>query len=168
METPARIAPEEALVELESAQTLNAETSPHFRSFLLATSEGIRLLECTYSQLPILWAIDETGHFRFGVEEIITSSSKRLVRPRFVRDPLLEHQKRLGHPALVAGKGARISGELWFDPGWGAQRRGWKLTNASGRYGLVETRTPQHLSNVQKLLRDFEIEVDCLFIPVGG
>ena len=167
-EAPVPCAEEERLVRPESVQSLNKTTAPLLMSALAATVDGLLALECVYSQLPMLWVIDSKGEMHFAVEEIVTMGSKRLLRPRLVRDVPGVNETRLGHPALIGGADGRIGGELCFDPGWGTQRRGWKLTNASGRYGLLEGRTSNHLVNAVKLLEKFSVTgVSPVFYPVG-
>lgn len=115
---------------------------------------------CLYSDFTILWLIDRGGKLIISLEETLIDgqSSGSYPLPRFVdrQNPIRE--RKLGHPALVGGEGARIGGELKYDP----MRKDWYLSNASGRYGVNLGRTEEQLEEVAKLFRNrgFRIETD--------
>lgn len=160
---PEKCAEEERHVEPESLTILGEAEANGLKSLMEATDKELPLAASLFSQVLILWLIDADGCFRFALEEVVTTGSKRYLRPRLRRDRLSDGETRLGHPSLVSGVGARIGGELCFDPGWGHERRGWKLTNGSGRYGTIPGRTSAHLSNVAALLKAHGISVTPIF-----
>jgi hypothetical protein len=67
---------------------------------------------------------------------------------------------RLGHPALVGGKAARIGGEIFCKLDKTQPR--WYISNGSGRYGVALKRTEEQLANVAeefaKLGIDLKVE----------
>lgn len=164
--SPKYCSEEEKAVSPESIELLNSKSATLLRALMETATRELGPSVATFSQLPILWVINKSGQMIFSVEEIVTDGSKRFVRPRLRRDQPMEGETRLGHPSLVGGQPARIGGELYFDPGWGHEPRGWKITNGSGRYGLREGIEVSHLLNVVDLLRSHNIEVRPSFIPI--
>ena len=166
LEEPKYCSDEEKVVSPESVELLNSRSATLLRALMETATRELGPSVATFSQLPFLWVINKSGQMVFSVEEIVTDGSKRFVRPRLRRDQPVQGETRLGHPSLVGGLPARIGGELYFDPGWGHEPRGWKLTNGSGRYGLRKGREVSHLLNVVDLLRSHNIDVRPNFIPV--
>ena len=105
--------------------------------------------------------MDEQGLIRIAVEESFEAGdpTKRFARARDIEYPV-QLYKHLGHPVLVQGGGARISGELYLDQG---ETLHWMLTNKSGRYGFG--RAPEHLDNVGSEFIKFGVPVKTRYLP---
>jgi UDP-3-O-[3-hydroxymyristoyl] N-acetylglucosamine deacetylase len=157
---------EERVISPESIELLDSKSATLLRALMETAVRELGPSVATFSQLPFLWVINKSGQMVFSIEEIVSDGSKRFIRPRLRRDQPLQGETRLGHPSLVDGQPARIGGELYFDPGWGHEPRGWKITNGSGRYGLREGREVSHLLNVVDLLRSHNVDVRPNFIPL--
>lgn len=84
-----------------------------------------------------LWAMDEHADVWIAFEEIIPSSGDAVLsgyprRRGFPSHPAEE--KKLGHPTLVDGRGARVAGELYLDKEEGVDCLTWLVNVGSGRY----------------------------------
>lgn len=154
--------PEKA-VQPESLHELDDRTGPLLQRLVAIAEDGLLTIGCVYSNVPILWVIGEDGKMRFSLEEVVAQGTMRRLRPRLVKEALRDGETRLGHPALLCGGKGRIGGELLYDPGWGATPAGWKLTNSSGRYGMLPIRNEKQLANAAQLLQNYGILVDTAF-----
>jgi hypothetical protein len=158
---PNRVEPLEGSMKPLSYNILSKDTAKILRDLMMSATCDLKISEYTHRCLPILWLIDESGNIIIALEEVYISSDRDFLHPRFKGQDLSDMQARLGHPALVGGKAARIGGELIFDPG--ATPPTWVLTNESGRYGLRSGRTRQHLENAAAAFRALGIELDAFF-----
>ena len=122
-----------------------------------AVLEDWRLGEACVRDLVILWLVDADGRILFAWEELVVNGEPQQV-PKHVRLPLMAGCEKLGHPSLIDCGQARIAGELFFDETTSSPA--WRLNNRSGRYGIHETRRPEHLANVSKALREKGILVE--------
>lgn len=107
----------------------------------------------------IIWLVDENGLLWFAIEELVVDGvGIGVPKPELpVNGPKFA---KVGHPALVGGRAARIGGELVFDSDLGT----WELNNASGRYGFDASRSPFHLINVARDLKEVGIIVSPKYI----
>lgn len=156
----------EKSVQPESLHQLDDRTGPLLQRLVSAAQEGLLTIGFVYSKFPILWVIGEDGKMRFSLEEVVDQRTMRRLRPRLAKEALRDGETRLGHPALLSGGRGRIGGELLYDPGWGPTASGWKLTNSSGRYGMLSSRTAEQLANAAELLHNYGIIVDTVFYPL--
>lgn len=99
-----------------------------------------------------LWLIDERGRLLVAQERFVFENGRPVVNQ--FGDP-----GRLGHPAMVDGRPARIAGELRYVEG-----RGWVLDNSSGRYSQYNKGlTTDHLENAAELFQQSGVRVQTQF-----
>jgi hypothetical protein len=145
-----------------STLVLNAETGKRLAVLLREGNEPFSLVSSLLRQSAILWIVTESGEIRFALEELVyvAPDGKSWVRsghpytgvPKLEFPVLSAGRSKIGHPALVEGKSARIAGELFLDRN--AVGQPWTIANRSGRYGRVAgKREPRHLENVAKEFR---------------
>lgn len=159
---------EERMMVPSSYTALSEATAPALKLMMEAATKGSEIVRGVFSQAMILWVIDEQGTIRLGLEEVFSSSTKQLLRPRLKKQSLAPGEVRIGHPSLVRGGPARIGGELLFDRGSTVFPEGWYLTNGSGRFGTIEGRTVVHLNNACSLFARFELGVKPYFYNRGA
>ena len=116
--------------------------------------------------MPILWVVDAEGKFWFSIEEIVNSTTREFVLPRLRNFAVVDGSQRLGHPALIGGAAGRIGGEIIFD--LNSEPSAWYITNASGRYGMCNGRTEEHLSNASENFSEYGIRLKEAFYPTRG
>jgi hypothetical protein len=157
----------EKRIRPRSWERLSKKTANRLKALMQATAEGLGVSRFAYCELPILWVVDRKGNVLFGLEEIVEVSTEDFVLPRLRNTKVARGHKRLGHPALLAGDDpearGRIGGEILYDVR--AKKPAWTITNASGRYGTIRGRQPDHLSNVAKKFREHGIELQEVFYP---
>ena len=146
-----------------SLTKLNADSAKLLKPVMDAADAGLELVACVFSQVNVLWVVDRDGEIWMAIEEILTGKTKRLLRPSLKGQRPADDETRIGHPALVAGSAARIGGELRYELGYGIVKRGWHITNASGRYGTIPGRTRKHLENAAVLFHHFGLQVRTYF-----
>ncbi|QWG13381.1 hypothetical protein KMZ29_01100 [Bradyrhizobium sediminis] len=129
------------------------------------------------NKVVILYLVDEAGLVRFSIEEAVDEDVVGLASGRrFKRleipylSGLLRTDKKLGHPSLVNCGGARIAGQILFQPanGTGVPAH-WTIDAWSGRYGrTVETarRESRHIDNVIAVFQLHGIELKNAFGPL--
>jgi hypothetical protein len=157
----------ERRVRPRSRERLDAQTAKRLKTLMTATDEGLGVSRYTFCELPILWVTDKNGEVWFGLEEVVDETTDEFALPRLRQASVAAGFKRLGHPALLSdhdpGARGRIGGEILYDVR--ARPPTWAITNASGRYGTIKGRRPEHLSNVAKKFRDYGIELRETFYP---
>ncbi|WP_439551820.1 hypothetical protein [Falsiroseomonas sp.] len=159
---PTRVDDHERTRKPRSLVRLDAASAVRLRLLVVAAQQGLGVARYVYSELPILWVIDQGGTLWFALEEVIDAATHAFVSPRLRGTPTTPSQQRLGHPALLGGEKGRIGGEIIFDLGERPYR--WFITNASGRYGLRAGREHIHLENAAKLFSGHDIDVVASFI----
>ncbi|KIZ35754.1 MULTISPECIES: hypothetical protein [Rhodopseudomonas] len=112
------------------------------------------------SHMTLIWAVAETGEIRICIEQSCNADfpEKRFPRSRNVEYPRSFHH--LGHPMLVDGARARISGELYLDQE--GEEFIWTLSNKSGRFGF--DRKLEHLINVSDEFQALGVYVKLQFL----
>ena len=97
-----------------------------------------------------MWAVGKLGRLIIAEEMEITVNTSNG-----------EKQKYIGHPALVGGGRARISGELRFktDPHHPSSGK-FYINNASGRFSTFTDRNEAQLKNVAALFRKANLAVE--------
>jgi hypothetical protein len=164
---PLRTDPLESEIVPRSRQKLDASSAKLLGELMHATAAGLGVSKFVYSELPILWVVDEAGELWFAVEEVVKAETGEFVFPRFRNTSIeREAQQRLGHPALIGGGSGRIGGEIIFDVA--SEEPGWFITNGSGRYGLRDGRTRSHLNSVKSRFEVFGIDLRTQFYAPGG
>lgn len=113
-------------------------TGPNIDSFLAYVAFGRSASynnRTLFDEFVTLWVIDARGSILVAIEEgIVTGDSE--VLDTFPLARLAAYPEfKLGHPALVACRAARIGGELSMAP-----EGELHLSNKSGRYGVMRTR----------------------------
>jgi hypothetical protein len=102
-----------------------------------------------------IWAINADGKLLVAVEELAGMPDGRdsVGHPRRRKFPIHPAQERkLGHPCLVNGLGARIAGELFVDE-TGNGTLVWYINVKSGRYCRDEAPNSNQEANVLQLFR---------------
>ena len=105
------------------------------RLVLVAQQMDDPLLHGVARSVTFLWAMEAEGTISLCVEEVaeMPDGSDLSGYPRrrsFPSHPV--HEKKLGHPTLVAGGQARVAGELFLDMRPDGLR--WYMNVKSGRY----------------------------------
>ncbi len=107
-----------------------------------------------------IWVMDADGRVWIAVEELALADGVRysgIPKRRYGQHPAQE--KKLGHPTLINGQGARIAGELAIEFLSGRFR--WVINCSSGRYCYEEALRPTvaHLNNVVSLFKQHGVSV---------
>lgn len=156
-----RVAHEERTETPASLGRLTSETAPHLRALIQSAENGLGVCQLVYSRIPILWVADRVGSIRFAVEETYERAELEYLGPLVKGHRLTINEFRLGHPSLLDDDMAgRIAGEIIFD----TDDDLWKITNASGRYGLRPGRSKAHLQNVCTVFRNHGIILEPSFV----
>jgi hypothetical protein len=160
---PGRVHPCETTHTPASLFRLELQGAKKLRALMRLVEGGFYLSHCLFTEFNLLWVINKNGEVILGLEEGVTEATKSgFPLPRAF---LANQSQKLGHPALVRCKPARIGGELVFDP---TEPGGsWVLSNKSGRFGLTPDRRPEHLDNVVSLFQKNRIAVTPLFLSPG-
>lgn len=147
----------------KSLQRLDEATIELLRSYLNTADLGLEITRTNHTSIILLWLISDAGDLWFCIEEMYKADSENTVFPRLdgVEYPL--GYEKLGHPSMVGAGEARIAGELLWDA-FARSNGCWVLSNKSGRYGIREDITPQHLENAAKKFRDLGISLDSHYI----
>lgn len=113
-----------------------------------------------------MWSVSKLGRLIISEEREIS-----------VNTPNGEEQKYIGHPSLVGGGRARISGELWFkaDPNNPSSGK-FYISNESGRFSTFTDRNESQLIRVAGLFRKAGLAVETAvykktgkqLLPVSG
>lgn len=144
------INPHERSLHPVSRQKLDAESAAALKVYLDQVST-LLLINLFPVIFHLLWIVDENGDLWFSVEEVTGDGGQTIgIFPKSTQARPLNYVK-LGHPSLLDGydKLARIGGEIEFDPDDpGGSGHKFCVTNESGRYGMRETDTPEHLAAV--------------------
>lgn len=114
--------------------------------------------------MTYIWAMKDNGEISIAVEELAEMPDGTEVRgfPRrrnYPRHPAEE--KKLGHPCLVSGGGARVAGELFLDDATGTLC--WYVNVSSGRYCRFQPPTAEQVANVVvrfRALIEEEVQLD--------
>lgn len=160
--TPNKIGNMEAKQKPRSLHRLDAVGAKLLLRFMSATEQGLRITQYVYSDIPILWAVDESGDIWFSIEEIVDQTSGNFVRAKMKMDPVPDNSEKLGHPSLLPNqKAGRIAGEILYD--FDGVRSYWTITNASGRYGVATSRASSHLENAAEMFRSYGINLVSFF-----
>ena len=123
---------------------------------------GLTHLRVMSESVRLLWAVRQDGSIWLAFEELV-DPSRGAIGTVFVPDMQVPPGvDKLGHPALVEGKEARIAGELYLDEGH------WQINNKSGRFGFLSDRSIFHLENVAAMFNQYGLEVGIDFIPPSG
>lgn len=98
-------------------------------------SSEVPLLRHAAKTITYIWVMDPGGEVHISVEELaeMPDGTEIAGYPRrrdFPRHP--SEEKKLGHPCLIQGKGARVGGELFLDEKSGILC--WFVNVNSGRY----------------------------------
>ena len=143
---------------------LNQASARDLSDFLALAMNGELGLQLMQA-ITMLWVVNNDGDVIFAMEQTIASEGT-LRRPRMRGTPLGSSVKSLGHPLLVNGGSARISGELYIDDSEDPDSSDltWILNNKSGRYGVHKTRKSEHLENVAALFRRYQVPVETDFM----
>jgi hypothetical protein len=157
---PSRISETEKKILPRSLSRLDESSAALLLRLMEVTDKGLGVAKYVYSELPILWVIDESGLLWFSLEEVVDPVTLEFKWPKARRLDVTRVEK-LGHPALISGGNGRIGGEILYDPG--LMTPGWVITNASGRYGMVSTRKAVHLRNVVDLFKRFGMQLQHKF-----
>ncbi|MBR0900970.1 hypothetical protein JQ616_38945 [Bradyrhizobium tropiciagri] len=164
---PVRVDPLEAKMQPHSLHELSKASARLLKDFMTVTEKGLGVTRFVYCELPILWVVDVDGRIWFAVEEIIDEATLEFVMPRLRNSAVMEGKQRLGHPALIKAAPGRIGGEILFDPKLGLSGE-WVISNSSGRYGLCEGRTSDHLTNAAKAFSEYGIKLHEFFLMPRG
>ena len=117
-----------------------------------------KLLKSAARAKNYIWAMAPDGEIRIAIEELAVQQPEATFsgypRRRGYKHP--SEEKKLGHPTLLQGKGARIAGELAFDELDGRLR--WVFNVNSGRY--CRARPPSDLQIKQAAERFRELGLD--------
>jgi hypothetical protein len=107
---------------------------------IIKSGEKIKTLD---KSKRYIWSIDKEGNLRIGLETPVPPGPKT----------------RLGHPTLVEGGAARISGEIKFNP----KTKQWRINDSSGRYSNIPGRHPARkneiLDNARELFQESGLNV---------
>jgi len=149
----------------KSLQRLDQETAAFLRAIMETAEQGSRVAVTIFSEMPILWAIDNDGEIWFALEEVVDPQTGKslypLVRNQLVRALIEQHNLvRLGHPALLRGEHGRIAGDILYDD----EAPGWFISNNSGRYGRRLGRSEEQLENVRLKFEEHSIHLKKQFI----
>ena len=117
-----------------------------------SVSKSCRVDQFLVLDVIILWLVDQNGDIIFAIEEAVADGLPLDV-PRHRRAEHKVGKAKLGHPALIAGRKARVAGEIYYDP----RDNVWKINMNSGRYSAAYDRSLKHLSNVRMRFADFAI-----------
>jgi hypothetical protein len=109
-----------------------------------------------FRHFAILWVVNESGEILIAIEEGIFAGQNFPLPKTLVSTRAMAYSK-LGHPALVDCKPARIAGEIMCDLEDGAGE--WYINNRSGRYGVNVGRTLEQLVNVADEFARFGIKL---------
>lgn len=163
---PNWISEKEKTVTPLSLQELSEISAVPLQQFMQATASLLGVTAYVYCELPILWVVNDEGKILIAVEEIVEAQTVNFKRPR-LRDTAVDAGfERLGHPALVQAKSARIGGEILFDVR--AASPHWIITNGSGRYGLLRNRKSEQLEAVVQKFSEFGISLKPYFLKMPG
>lgn len=143
-------------------QMLDDETAPVLRNYMQSALDGVKFSTVLHSTIPILWAVDPSGHLWFAIEEVVDTKNSGYLFPYARNLKLDDDQEKLGHPSVVGGAEARLGGEIMFDSGF--DRPVWVLNNKSGRFGYGDDRKKEHLETVQADLGHHGIHVVVDFV----
>lgn len=139
-----------------SLQKLDHSTAPVLQTYLATATDGLEITRTNHQTIVLLWLMDEDGQIWFCVEEAFKDDAEISVYPRLDGVEYPEGYEKLGHPALILAQKARIAGELIWDVPESEDPR-WMITNKSGRYGIRDDISPQHVDNVAKLFGDLGV-----------
>lgn len=148
-----KVAKEERSKRPLSLGTLTTQTASQLQELMRSAETGLGVCRFVYARVPILWVADRRGDIRIAVEEVYETTELEYLGPRATSYSLTVNEFRLGHPSLLDDAAGRIAGEIIFDTG----DELWKITNASGRYGLRPGRSEAHLRNVCTVFRNHGI-----------
>lgn len=95
-----------------------------------------------------IWTVSALGRLFIGEAELAG------------KDPETDKDRYRGHPMLVGGGPARISGELRYNPNTGK----FVVSNQSGRYSRYEDRTEAHLNEVVGMFARMGLDVETEFV----
>ncbi|NOV15442.1 hypothetical protein E5S70_04950 [Ensifer adhaerens] len=145
-----------------SRVTLTEETAPMIRSFFQVEQPQQKLFTPIPRSVHVLWLIDCAGAVHLALEEMVDNEGTLLgVLAKAAAAQPPKGFKKLGHPTLLSEGEvmARIAGEIYYDPEADKSGSGklWCLTNDSGRYGLREGQTREHLEAACRYFEKFHL-----------
>jgi hypothetical protein len=159
-----------------SFSILDATSAVPLRAFMTHVAENWAFGSVFVKRAVILYLVDESGLLRYSIEEAVDDNApgrdsgrpyKRLEIPYL--KGFLRTDKKLGHPALVDCGGARIAGQIMFQPEDETGRAAhWTIDARSGRYGRTVNsarRESRHVDNVISMFGRYKIELKNAFGP---
>jgi hypothetical protein len=151
----------------DSRQELNASSAALLLKYLTAVESGLLFPRVIHQSAVILWLVDVSGAIWFCVEEVYKEDSGTKILPRIDNVVYPKGYEKLGHPALVLAKKARIGGEIRWSGKSQASRR-WIISNKSGRYGIRPDIKRNHLEAANSVFQSFGINFEIYYIPYDG
>lgn len=145
----------------DSLSRLDDDSARSLKQTMEEISSGWTLGRVLTYDIIIIWVVDRRGDIWFAIEELVLNDMPT-GRPKHQTLELTSTFPKLGHPALVNCARARVAGEIYFDTG--DDPPVWKISNNSGRYGRLPSRTRAHLNNVADHFRSFRIDLTPHFI----
>lgn len=159
-----------------SYSVLDKKSAVPLQAFMTQVSENWTIGNILVRRAIILYLVDEIGLVRFAIEEAVEEDPsgksvgrdyRRLDIPFFSK--LLRTDKKLGHPVLVGCGGARIAGQIMFQPADDPGKTPyWTIDAWSGRYGrmvVAGRREPRHVEHVIAEFQRYDIELQNAFGP---
>lgn len=117
----------------------------------------------------LLWIMDCDGRVFIAVEEQLDADDRTIAALPLMIRARPSGAIKLGHPSLIdsATRNARIGGEIVYDPEWDPGKK-WVLTNKSGRYGLRNWQTEDHLREAHGFFTAAGLHLGMRFISPRG
>jgi hypothetical protein len=148
-----------------SKQKLTLDSAQTLRNYLGCASSGLLIPRIIHQSAIILWLIDNGGAVWFCLEEMYKDNSETKMLPRLNSVDYPKGYEKLGHPALIGGRRARIAGEITWSPGGRNSKPRWIISNKSGRYGIRPDIAASHLRAANDLFASYGLEFDVHYIP---
>lgn len=136
----------------KSLSTLTDSTAAQLKTLMDNVARACRIDQFLVLDVIILWVVNQYGDIIFAVEEAV-SDGLPLDVPRHRRAEHKIGKDKLGHPALVAGRQARVAGEIYYE----IRQNIWVINMESGRYCLTCERKREHLENVRNRFAHYDI-----------
>lgn len=161
---PYKIDPWEVNKRPLSISSLTGDLGEVLSNYCKACKEDI--LKHAAQAITFLWVMKADGQVTMAVEELadMPDGTERRGFPRrrnYPNHPAEE--KKLGHPCLVDGCGARVAGEFFLDEVGGNLT--WYVNVSSGRYCRFNPPNQSQAQNVLQMFRSLvsvEVELDDL------
>lgn len=138
-----------------SAHVLDENSSSVLGNYIEISQSNNFLMKLVVGSGFMLWLVSENGEIHFSFEEVVNPKNGSFLYIRQRADKSPPYGNKLGHPALVGAKPARIGGEIYYDE----DLEGWMITNQSGRYGYNRPHTYDLLQNVANVFASHGIEL---------